>query len=160
MHQDINAGKATLNQEAPDFELLSESGQKIRLSEFRGKKTVVVYFYPKDDTPGCTIESCAFRDVYEDLKEQGAEVIGISSDSIDSHKQFAQKHNLPFILLSDAGGKVRSAWGVPSTLGLLPGRVTYIIDKKGVVRSIFNSQLDVQKHVTEAKKMITQLKAE
>ncbi len=155
-----NGNKATLDQEAPDFELQSESGQKVRLSDFRDKKIVIVYFYPKDDTPGCTIESCAFRDVYEDFKDQGAEVIGISSDSVDSHKQFAEKHKLPFLLLSDAGGKVRSAWGVPSTLGLLPGRVTYIIDKKGVVRNIFNSQLDVQKHVSEAKKMLAQLQAE
>jgi len=152
--------KATLNQEAPDFELPAESGQKVRLSDFKDKKNVVVYFYPKDDTPGCTIESCAFRDVYEDFKDQGAEVIGISSDSVDSHKQFAQKHNLPFLLLSDEGGKVRSAWGVPTTLGLLPGRVTYIVDKKGVVRSIFNSQLEVQKHVAEAKKMLSQLQSE
>jgi len=153
-------GPAKLNQEAPDFELKSEDGQPVRLSDFRGKKAVVVYFYPKDDTPGCTAESCAFRDAYEDFKDEGAEVIGISSDSVDSHKNFAAKHKLPFILLSDQGGKVRSQWGVPSTLGVLPGRVSYVIDKKGIVRNIFNSQMEATKHVSEAKKVLAQIKSE
>jgi thioredoxin-dependent peroxiredoxin len=153
-------GPVKLNQEAPDFELKSESGKTVRLSDFKGTKAVVVYFYPKDDTPGCTAESCAFRDAYEDFKDEGAEVIGISSDSVDSHKSFAEKHKLPFILLSDQGGKVRSQWGVPSTLGVLPGRVSYVIDKKGIVRNIFNSQLDATKHVSEAKKVLAQIKSE
>jgi len=154
------AGPAKINQEAPDFELPSESGKTVRLTNFRGNKAVVVYFYPKDDTPGCTAESCAFRDAYEDFKDEGAEVIGISSDSVDSHKNFAEKHKLPFILLADQGGKVRSQWGVPSTLGVLPGRVSYVIDKKGIVRNIFNSQLEATKHVAEAKKVLAQIKSE
>jgi peroxiredoxin Q/BCP len=153
-------GPAKLNQAAPDFELRSEAGKTVRLGDFKGKQAVVVYFYPKDDTPGCTAESCAFRDAYEDFKDEGAEVIGISSDSVDSHKSFAEKHNLPFILLSDQGGKVRSQWGVPTTLGLLPGRVSYVIDKKGIVRNIFNSQLEATKHVAEAKKVLVQIKSE
>jgi peroxiredoxin Q/BCP len=161
MSQKIEAaGPAKLNQEAPDFELRSESGKTVRLRDFRDKKAVVVYFYPKDDTPGCTAESCAFRDAYEDFKDEGAEVIGISSDSVDSHKNFADKHKLPFILLSDQGGKVRSQWGVPSTFGILPGRVSYVIDKKGIIRNIFNSQLDATKHVAEAKKVLAQIKNE
>jgi len=152
--------KATLNHEAPDFDLPSESGQNVKLSDFKGKKPVVVYFYPKDETPICTAESCAFRDAYEDFKDKGAEVIGISSDSVDSHRKFAQNHKLPFILLSDEGGKVRSQWGVPSTAGFVPGRVSYVIDKKGIIRNIFNSQFQATKHVEEAKKVLAQIASE
>jgi thioredoxin-dependent peroxiredoxin len=118
---------------------------------------VVVYFYPKDDTPGCTRESCAFRDQFSDFSDAGAEVIGISSDSVASHKKFAEKHRLPFTLLSDPGGSVRKAFGVPSSLGVLPGRVTYVIDKKGVVRHAFNSQLNPAKHVEEALAVLASL---
>ncbi len=135
---------------APDFTLSSQSGQTVSLKEFLGKKAVVVYFYPKDDTPGCTTESCAFRDSYQVFQDAGAEVIGISADSTASHSSFATKHQLPFILLSDTGNQVRKLFGVPSTLGLLPGRVTYVIDKQGVVRKIFNSQLNFKGHVDEA----------
>ena len=135
---------------APDFSLPTQSGDMISLSQFRGQKPVVLYFYPKDDTPGCTVESCSFRDSYEAFKELGAEVIGISSDSTQSHQNFARKHGLPFILVSDAGAKIRKAYGVPATLGLLPGRVTYVIDKDGIVRHLFNSQFNPTAHVTEA----------
>jgi peroxiredoxin Q/BCP len=114
----------------------------------------VLYFYPKDDTPGCTIESCTFRDSYTDFQSAGAEVIGISSDPPNSHQQFAAKHSLPFTLVSDEGSKVRNAYGVPSTLGLLPGRVTYIIDLEGKVRHIFNSQFNPKAHVSQAIKAL------
>jgi peroxiredoxin len=100
----------------------------------------VVYFYPADDTPGCTAESCSFRDSHEDFVDAGAVVIGISGDSVESHKRFADKHNLPFTLLADADGAARGSWGVGKTLGLLPGRVTYVIDPEGVVRKVFSSQ--------------------
>ncbi len=135
---------------APEFRLNNQNGKAVSLADFRGRKNVVVYFYPKDDTPGCTKESCAFRDHFEAFVDAGAEVIGISSDSEASHKAFAAKHRLPFSLLSDAGGKVRGAFGVPATLGLLPGRVTYVIDRQGVIRHAFNSQLQATKHVDEA----------
>ncbi len=151
---------ARLNQLAPDFDLPAESGEMVRLSDFRGKKRVVVYFYPKDETPNCTKEACTFRDSYEELKDLGADVIGISSDSVGSHKSFAEKHKLPFLLLSDPEGKVRAQWGVPASFAILPGRVTYVIDKKGIIRRIFNSQLDGAKHVAEAKKALALLKAE
>ncbi len=141
----------------PDFTLPSAEGKNVSLSEFLGKKSVVVYFYPKDDTPGCTIESCAFRDSYEEFKEAGAEVIGISSDSSQSHQQFASKHQLPFILLSDGEGKARKLFDVPNVLFLLPGRVTYVIDKEGIVRHIFNSMMDFKAHVDEALKTIKTL---
>ena len=122
----------------------------MRLGDYRGKKAVVLYFYPKDDTPGCTAESCSFRDQYEAFKDAGAEVIGVSSDSAESHARFAEKHRLPFVLLADRGGAVRKQYGVPATLGLLPGRVTFVIDRDGVVRHVFNSQFQATKHVAEA----------
>jgi peroxiredoxin Q/BCP len=142
---------------APEFTLNDQNGRPVRLADFRGRKNVVVYFYPKDDTPGCTKESCAFRDHYAAFSDAGAEVLGISSDSESSHEAFAKKHRLPFSLLSDPGGKVRSAFGVPSTLGLLPGRVTYVIDKQGVIRHAFNSQLQATKHVDEALSVLKSL---
>lgn len=142
--------KISVGDTAPDFSLPSSSGGEVTLSGFRGKKSVVLYFYPKDETMGCTREACAFRDRYEVFKDHGAEVLGVSSDSIESHKSFSQHHGLAFPLLSDHDGKVRKAYGVPSSLGLFPGRVTYVIDKEGVVRLIFNSQARPEKHISEA----------
>lgn len=135
---------------APEFALPDQDGNEVSLASFRGQKNVVVYFYPKDDTPGCTKESCAFRDQFTVFSDLGAEVLGISGDSPSSHKAFAQKHRLPFRLLSDQQGTVRKAFRVPSTLGLLPGRVTYVIDKQGVIRHAFNSQMNATQHVDEA----------
>lgn len=141
----------------PDFSLPSQSGEMVNIQDFVGKKAVVLYFYPKDDTPGCTAESCAFRDSYEVFQQAGAEVIGISGDSADSHHKFAAKHQLPFTLLSDAGNQVRKLFGVPSTLGLLPGRVTYIIDQQGIVRKIFNSQFNFKGHIEAALKTLQEI---
>jgi thioredoxin-dependent peroxiredoxin len=135
---------------APDFTLPSQSKEMVSLKDFLGKKPVVLFFYPKDDTPGCTKEVCAFRDSCEEFRRLDAEVIGISSDSVESHRTFAGRHSLPFALLSDEGGRVRKLYGVPNTFGIFPGRVTYVIDKGGVVRRIFSSQLGVEKHVEEA----------
>ncbi|KKD38148.1 peroxiredoxin [Limnoraphis robusta] len=135
---------------APNFTLTSQTGESVSLGDFRGKTAVVLYFYPKDDTPGCTAEACAFRDSYQVFKDAGAEVIGVSSDSMNDHKQFANKYNLPFVLLSDSSNKVRQLYGVPATLWILPGRVTYVIDKQGVVRHIFDSMLDFKAHVDQA----------
>lgn len=134
----------------PDFSLPSQTGTTVNISDLIGKKSLVIYFYPKDDTPGCTAESCAFRDSYEVFTDAGAEVIGISADSPQSHQQFAQKYNLPFTLLSDSDNRVWKLFGVPATLFVLPGRVTYIIDKEGIVRHIFDSMLDFKAHVTES----------
>ncbi|MFM2378316.1 MAG: hypothetical protein RLZZ143_894 [Cyanobacteriota bacterium] len=134
----------------PNFSLPSQIGATVNIGDLIGKKSLVIYFYPKDDTPGCTAESCAFRDSYEVFTDAGAEVIGISGDSPQSHQQFAQKYNLPFTLLSDTDNRVRKLFGVPSTLFVLPGRVTYIIDKEGIVRHIFDSMLDFKAHVTES----------
>ena len=143
--------------QAPDFVLPDRTGNMVRLSEFKGSKAVVLYFYPKDDTPGCTKESCAFRDSYQDFQDAGAEVIGVSSDSAESHGKFAAKHRLPFTLLSDQGGQVRKRYGIPTTLGLLPGRVTFVIDRDGVVRRTFNSQFQATQHVAEALEALRRL---
>ena len=129
----------------------------MRLSDFRGKQNVVLFFYPKDNSPGCTKEACAFRDSYESFKEVGAEVIGISSDSEESHGLFSLKLGLPFRLLSDVGGHVRKLYRVPASMGLIPGRVTYVIDKSGIVRNVFSSQTDVERHVKESLEILRSL---
>jgi len=143
----------SVGDKAPAFETTDQDGKPVALSDYKGKK-VVLYFYPKDDTPGCTKESCSFRDQYQDFQDAGAEVIGVSSDSAESHEKFATKYRLPFALLSDRGGATRKAYGVPSTLGVLPGRVTYVIDREGTVRHVFNSQLQATQHVAEALKAL------
>ena len=142
---------------APDFALKDQNGTTIQLSGFRGKRNVIVYFYPADYSPGCTIEACAFRDSFESFKNADAEVIGISGDSVDSHKGFTTKHNLPFTLLSDESNAVAKAWGVPMPLGFLRGRTTYIIDKAGVVRHVFNDLLNGAKHVDVALEILKKI---
>ncbi len=143
-------GKVKAGDTAPDFELKDKDGNLVKLSDFRGKQSVVVYFYPKDETPGCTAQACSFRDSYEDFKEVGAEVIGISSDGTGSHSGFAEHHRLPFILLSDPIGKARKAYGAYDLFGMIPGRVTYVIDKEGKVIHTFDSQLSPTKHIRES----------
>jgi thioredoxin-dependent peroxiredoxin len=135
-------------------------GDNVTLSEYFGKKNVVLYFYPKDETTGCTKEACAFRDSYEAFTELGAEVLGVSGQSVESHKSFATHHGLPFLLLADVGDKVRKLYGVPANMGFIPGRVTYIIDKKGFVCHIFNSQTQPEKHIQEATQALEKLNAE
>jgi len=135
---------------APDFELPDQNGQTIRLSQYRGKRAVVVYFYPKDDTGGCTAEACRFRDDFPKFQSVDAEIFGISDDSIESHKGFAARYRLPFTLLSDTGGKVRKLYGVKKTLGIIPGRVTYVIDRDGILLHVFSSQSAPARHVDEA----------
>jgi peroxiredoxin Q/BCP len=152
--------KINVGDKAPDFTLPSQMGDKVTLSEYFGKKSIVLYFYPKDETAGCTREACKFRDRYEVFTSLGAEVLGVSSDSLESHKSFATHHGLPFLLLSDEDGKVRELYGVPSTMGIIPGRVTYIIDTKGIVRHIFNSQFQPEKHIEEALKILEELAKE
>ncbi len=143
---------------APDFELPSASGATIRLSDFRGKSDVVLFFYPKDNTPGCTVEACTFRDSHEAFREAGAAVIGISADSADSHRRFAERYGLPFLLVADTDGAVRVRYGVPRTLGLLPGRVTYLIDRDGIIRHVFSSQFQPRRHVAEALEVLKTLR--
>jgi peroxiredoxin Q/BCP len=152
--------KVNVGNTAPDFTLASQKGESVTLSQFRGKKNVVLYFYPKDETPGCTREACTFRDSYELFTDLGAEVVGVSADTVESHKAFAEHHNLPFTLLSDLENKVRKLYGATSTLGIIPGRVTFVIDKKGVVMHVFSSQLQPEKHIEEAREVLRKLDEE
>jgi thioredoxin-dependent peroxiredoxin len=135
---------------APDFELPDQHGNVIRLSHSRGQRPVVVYFYPKDDTTGCTIQACGFRDDFEKFQATGAEIIGVSDDSTESHSKFISKYQLPFTLLADKGGRVRKLYGVKKTFGVIPGRATFVIDRGGIVRHIFSSPSQPARHVEEA----------
>jgi len=135
---------------APDFTLLDQRGKPVRLYDLTEKKNVALYFYPKDSTPGCTLEARAFRDAYDVFVAAETEVIGVSSDSVKSHERFAANERLPFLLLSDRDGMVRELYGVERTLGILPGRVTYVIGKGGIVRHVYNSQLRATQHPREA----------
>lgn len=141
----------------PNFRSKDQYGTDFIWEEHQGKP-IVLYFYPKDDTPGCTAQACGFRDEYEDFKELGAEVIGVSGDSEKAHSKFAHKYKLPFILLSDKDKKVRKLFDVPTNLlGLLPGRVTYIIDKNGTIIEIFNSMKAIN-HISIALNAIKNMK--
>jgi peroxiredoxin Q/BCP len=143
-------GRVQVGDAAPDFTLPSQTGELVSIRDLLRRGPLVLYFYPRDETPGCTAEACGFRDSYEVFREAGAEVAGVSSDSVASHDTFASRHRLPFTLLADAGGEVRKRYGVRPSLGILPGRVTYVIDPGGVVRHVFSSQMGVQRHVQEA----------
>lgn len=141
----------------PNFKAKDTNGNDFDSQNIVGRKPLVIYFYPKDDTPGCTAEACSFRDQYEDFKDLGAEVIGVSSDSIASHQRFTEKYKLPFILLSDPDKKIKNIFGVHSRMfGLLPGRVTYVIDKDGVIQMIFDSVL-ATKHMPKALEVIKKI---
>ena len=141
--------------QAPDFELPSSQGGTVRLQDLRGQP-VVVFFYPRDDTPGCTTEACHFRDNLTHFQTLGATVLGVSGDDLESHERFAAKHNLAFPLLADTGNGVRKRFGVPSAM-FLPGRVTYVIDREGVVRLVFNALLNARAHVQQARTCLEQL---
>ena len=143
--------KLNIGDPVPDFALLNQDGETVRLADYRGKKNIVLYFYPKDETPGCVMEACGFRDSYEDFLATGAEVIGVSADSVDSHKAFQRNRRLPFQLLSDPQNSVRKQYGVSgSLLGLLPGRETFVIGKSGQLLHRFASQLQIDSHISEA----------
>jgi peroxiredoxin Q/BCP len=140
----------------PFFVATDSNGNSFEAKDYLGKP-LVIYFYPKDDTPGCTIQACTFRDQYQDFKDLGGEVIGISSDSVQSHQKFIKRYKLPFILLSDFDKKIRNAFGVPNDLfGLLPGRATYVADKKGIIQLVFDStsaKIHIQKALQILKRM-------
>ncbi len=146
-----------LNQPAPDFVREAHTGQQVRLADYRGESVVVLYFYPMDGTPVCTKEACSFRDAYEEFTKLGAVVIGVSADSPERHRDFAAGRALPFPLLSDQDGLLRKAFQVPKTLGILPSRVTYVIDKQGIIRHVFSALFSGHEHVTEALRMAHEL---
>lgn len=151
--------KVQIGDSAPDFTRTTQNGTTINLKSFQGQKSVVLYFYPKDETSVCTAEACSFRDRYEDFKAAGAEVIGVSSDSDESHTAFASHHHLPFELISDSDNSLRKLYGVApeqTSFGLLPGRVTYVIDKEGIVQLIFSSVLESEPHIAKALQLLQQ----
>jgi len=143
-----------IGDQAPNFTLPNTDGDTITLYDYLGVKPVVIFFYPKAFSPACTMEVCSFRDQYADFVELGAEVIGISSDGEGTQQQFAKTFKVPFPILSDRGGKVRKAWDVPKTMGVLDGRVTYILDKDGVVQQIYNNQMMAIAHIGKALKAL------
>lgn len=149
--------KIAVGDHAPDFTAADQDGKQVRLSDYRHERVVVLFFYPKDGSPVCTREACAFRDAYEQFVEAGAVVIGVSGDSADSHRQFAAAHRLPFVLVADGDDSIRRAFGVPKTMGLLPGRTTYVIDREGTVRLAFSAQMTADRHVREALDVVRQL---
>jgi peroxiredoxin Q/BCP len=142
---------------APNIALQLHTGETTSLAELWKDRPVVLFFYPKDGTTICTKEACAFRDAYQDFVDAGATVIGVSGDSAESHQHFADKHRLPFLLATDADGSVRRAFGVPKTLGFLPGRVTYVIDRQGVIRLAFSAPLAAKQHVQAALDVLSRL---
>jgi len=144
---------------APLIALLDAEGVE-RRSDQLGGAALVLFFYPKDDTPGCTAEACAFRDSFADLQALGAQVWGVSGDDAGSHRRFASRHGLPYPLLVDSSNALRKAFGVPSVLGLLPGRVTYVIDGNGMIRHVFNNLLDGAAHRREAIAALERIQAE
>jgi len=145
---------------APDFTLLAGTGESVSLSQFKGRSEVVLFFYPKDNSPVGTAEACSFRDSFDAFQSAGAEVIGVSADPVESHRLFAAQNRLPFRLLSDLDGSVRARYGVPRTLGVIPGRVTYLIDSQGIVRHIFSSQFQPARHVAETLRVLKQIRGE
>ncbi len=148
--------KVKAGDQAPDFEGPTSDGSRLGLKDFAGKKNVVLYFYPKDDTPGCTREACSFRDNLQSIRGMGAEIVGVSLDSIQSHDRFAKKYTLPFPLISDKDKRIATAYGVLKDLGLSTNRVTFIIDKDGKVAKIF-PKVDVSKHTEEVAAALKEL---
>lgn len=142
---------------APDFTAETHEGRTIRLSDFRGRQAVVIFFYPMNGTLVCTAEACSFRDAFADFTSSGAAVIGISGDSLVSHRNFAASQKLPYFLVSDANQSLRKAFQVPNTLGLIPQRVTYVIDQQGVVRLAFSALFSAAKHIEKALAVVKQL---
>ncbi len=158
-NKNSNMNELKIGSTIPAFSLPDQNGILFDINSVLGKKNLVIYFYPKDDSPGCTAQACSFQDQFEVFKEADAVIIGISGQSVESHKEFALKHRLTFTLLSDEGNKIRKQFGVPTNLlGLLPGRVTYVADKTGKVIYIFNSQIQATKHVDEALRILKESK--
>jgi len=159
IQKDIDMKKIEVGNTIPAFSLKDQNGNQFDISSVIGKKNLVIFFYPKDDSPCCTKEACYFRDQFEVFSSADAMIIGISGQSVESHKEFATKYRLTYTLLSDEGNKVRNLFGVPTNFfGLLPGRVTYIVDKTGKVTYIFDSQINATQHVDEALRILKQIK--
>lgn len=145
----------TQGQTAPDFEAKDQHGQAFKLSDFKNKKNVILYFYPKDFTAGCTAEACLFRDEYEVFMNNDTEVIGVSKDSDQSHLKFASKYKLPFKLIADEKNELHKLYEIPKFMAFIPGRVTFIINKDGKIIEIVNALFDAEKHVKQSLKILS-----
>jgi peroxiredoxin Q/BCP len=156
----MSNARPSLGQTAPDFTLPAADGTPTNLAALCEQRTVVLYFYPKDETAGCTVEACAFRDSYEDFVAAGAQVVGVSRDDQTSHQSFARGHRLPFILLSDLKGEVHDRYGIGKRMYVLPDRVTFVIDRGRVIRHEFSSMVNMRAHVTEALAVVRRLQAD
>jgi len=151
--------KVHVGESAPDFTLPDQRGTPRRLTDLLHNGPVVLYFYPKDETPGCTAQACSFRDQHQVFADAGAQVVGVSADSVASHDAFARNHRLPFVLLSDVDDTVHALYGVEKRLGLLRGRVTFVIDGKGVVRHVSTQAINATAHVKDAVAVLATLGA-
>jgi peroxiredoxin Q/BCP len=145
--------------EAPNFTARPHAGADWELGQELAKGPVVLFFYPKNDTPVCIVEACTFRDQHEIFARSGAQVVGVSSDSVESHQRFKGRYDLPYTLLSDASGRLRELFGVKKTLGFFEGRVTFVIDRAGTIRHVFSSALNARRHVDEALETIRRISA-
>ena len=146
--EEVKMKKVEAGDKIPKILLKNENGNVVNVNDI--KKPLIIYFYPKDETPGCIKEACKFRDEFQSFTDLGVQVIGISGDSSASHKKFKEKYHLPFTLLADTNNEVRKAFGVPKSLLFLPGRVTYVVNEKGIVTYKFNSQFGAEKHIENA----------
>jgi peroxiredoxin Q/BCP len=155
-----NMSTIQVGERAPDFSVETHTGAKVSLSDYRGKQAVVLYFYPRDNTSVCTAQACAFRDSYADFSKYGAVVLGVSGDSAERHRAFAEKQELPYLLVADEDGSLRKAYGVSNRLGLIPRRVTFVIDREGVVRSVYEAMFEANSHIEGARKVVKELAAE
>jgi peroxiredoxin Q/BCP len=151
-------GAIEVGDSIPDVELTAPDGRTVNLRDLVDGQALVIAFYPKDFTPVCHLETRRFRDAYEEFAELGAEVIGISSDPPESHRKFSDKNDIPYTLYTDPEGSVREAFGVPRTLGIIPGRVTYVVDSEGVVRHLYSAQLAAGKHVKESLEALREMR--
>lgn len=148
----------SVGERAPDFEGTDDEGNKVRLSQLLEKGNVILYFYPKDETPGCTAEACTFRDNWEDFSKLDAQIVGVSSDNQDSHRRFKEKHGLQFRLISDTDKKIRDLYDVRGRI--MPPRTTFVISRDGIIRNVFNSQLNFRGHVEESRTVLERLASE
>ena len=147
-----------INDKAPLFKGIGYDGNEIKLSDYLGKSNVVLYFYPKDNSPGCTKEACRFRDEFDEFNKLNAIIIGVNRASVESHRRFKEKRNLPFNIISDADGEIYKSYEVKS--GLISERVTYVIDRNGVIREVYNSQLNYMKHPEIARTALEKIEQE
>ncbi|MCL4346102.1 MAG: peroxiredoxin [Candidatus Thermoplasmatota archaeon] len=144
-----------VNERAPSFKGEGDDGKQISMDDYLGKMNIVLYFYPKDNSPGCTREACKFRDEFDEFGKLNAVIIGVNRGSVESHRKFREKRSLPFSIISDREGSIHKAYDVKA--GLISERVTYVIDREGIIREVYNSQMNYMKHPDIAKEALLKI---